>query len=156
MSTIVFVYSSCCEHCQAVLGVLEKHKVDPIRLCVDNKDQRSRFASFKIASTVPSLILVQEGEDSISVIEGASECISFLQEMYATAPGQEEKEAGGFQPMTSSMHVGNTIEPDVLLPTKSAKAGSGTLSLMEQAKQMSREREESMKAQGGYGTPPAN
>ncbi len=142
-----------------VLEMVTRHKLPVELLNADVVDVRRWMVAHSITSTSPSIIDLQS-DGEVGLIQGTKDCVAFLHEQYKHLITNDEEEVPdesdpyaamqpqmnpvGYQPMVNAFTTTkNNIEPSVRIGG-ARKDSTKEMSIMERAKQMNKERDESM------------
>ena len=161
MGTMILLYTKAHRGTSDLLGMVNRLKLPVELLNADAVEVRNWMLSRSITSTSPSIIDLQpDGE--VGLIQGVKDCLEFLQEKFKELMPPNENEANddedpyatmqpqmnpiGYQPMVNAFTTTkNNIEPSVRI--NSGKDSAKEMSIMERAKQMSKERDDSLVVQ---------
>jgi hypothetical protein len=162
MGTMILLYTNTHRGSSEVFDIVNKNKLPVDLLNADVVSVRNWMVSKSITNISPSIIDLQpDGE--VGLIQGTTDCIAFLHEQYRGriqtneetsdedpyASMQPKANPLGYQPMVNSFTTTkNNIEPTVRISSR--KDASKEMSIMERAKQMNKERDDSLVVQ----TPP--
>jgi len=166
MRTMILLYTKTHHGSSDVLGLVAGHKLPVELLNADVADVRNWMLSRSITHVAPSIIDLQD-DGEIGLIQGTKDCLAFLHEQYGdhirppppvrpTAPPPRDEDdvdpyatlqpqttSVGYQPMVNAFTTTkNNLEPSIRIGGR--KESGKDMSIMERAKQMNKEREDSM------------
>jgi len=161
MGTLILLYTKAHRGTSDLLAMVNRLKLPVELLNADAVEVRDWMISRSITSTAPSIIDLQpDGE--VGLIQGLTDCHAFLQEKFKELmqPGEAEDEVDddpyaamqpqtnpiGYQPMVNAFTTTKSnIEPSVRMGPR--RDSNKEMSIMERAKQMNKERDDSMVVQ---------
>jgi hypothetical protein len=160
MGTMMLLYTRAHRGSSDVLDMVTRFELPVELLNADVVDVRNFMVSRSITRSSPSIVDLQpDGE--VGLIQGATDCLAFLNEQFKDriqpkedamfeeedpyATMQPQMNPVGYQPMVNAFTTTkNNIEPTVRIGSR--KEASKEMSIMERAKQMNKERDDSLVA----------
>lgn len=170
MKSHICVYSDLSEQSCQIFESLKKSGIDLGVINITNKASLRQILSLKIISCVPTILQIDTRNDMLNLYHGVSQCLCYMKDSLGIGlsaeitGGNNQSNKDDFSTQLNQGHIGfkssnldtniyskevrGNILPDNLISENEKPKSQKKISIMEQAKQMSTDRENEMKIIG--------